>query len=134
MGSPPSVISLAEGLGDMKCYHHPEADAIAICKHCCKAMCAACAKQSDWGFVCSQPCEEQVKTLQAMVERSRNMTPFAARTHLRSAIILFAMAAVFIGFGLAVRGPIRVYMTAFGLIMLLSGGFALLNSRRLARL
>jgi len=118
----------------MKCYNHPDSDAVGTCKHCSKGMCSACAKDSGWGLVCSQQCEEEVKTLRAMVERSRKMVPFAAKNHLRSAVILFAMAAVFTGFGLAVTGPISVYMIAFGLIMLLGGGFAIFNSRRLAKM
>lgn len=97
-------------------------------------MCAACAKQSAWGFVCSPQCEEEVKMLKAMIERNRKMVPFAARNSIRSAIILFAMAAVFTGFGLVVTGPFRIYMIAFGMIMLLGGAFAVFNSRRLARL
>jgi hypothetical protein len=118
----------------MKCYNHPESEAVATCKHCYKGMCAACAKNSGWGFVCSPQCEEEVKMVRAMVERNRKMIPFAARNSARSAIILFAMAAVFIGFGLVVTGPFRIYMIAFGLIMLVGGGFSVLNSRRLARL
>jgi len=118
----------------MKCYNHPTSEAIGTCKHCCKGMCSACAKDSGWGLVCSQQCEEEVKILRAMVQRNRNLVPFAAKSHLRSAAILFAMAAVFMGFGLAIGGPIRVYMISFGLIMLVGGGFAVLNSRRMAKL
>jgi len=118
----------------MKCYNHPASEAVATCKHCCKGLCAACARDSGWGLVCSQPCEDEVKALKAMVERNRKMVPFAARNNIRSAIILFGMAAVFIGFGLAIGGPIRVYMISFGLIMLMGGGFAVFNSRRLAKM
>jgi hypothetical protein len=118
----------------MHCYNHTATEAIGTCKHCCKGICGACAKDSGWGLACSPQCEEEVKVLKAMVERNRKMVPFAAKTHLRSAVLLFAMAAVFIGFGLAVSGPISVYMIAFGLIMLLGAGFAVFNSRRVAKL
>jgi hypothetical protein len=36
--------------------------------------------------------------------------------------------------GLAIGGPMRVYVISFGLIMLVGGGFAVFNSRRMARL
>jgi hypothetical protein len=118
----------------MKCFNHPAAEAVGTCKHCCKGMCDACAKDSGWGLVCSQACEDEVKAVRAMVERNRKMLPFAAKNSVRSAIILFAMAAVFIGFGLAMGGPISVYMISFGVIMLVGGGFAMFNSRRLAKM
>jgi hypothetical protein len=118
----------------MKCYNHRASEAVGTCKHCSKGICSACAKDSGWGLVCSQQCEDEVKALKAMVERNRKMVPFAAKNSIRSAIILFAMAAVFTGFGLAIGGPISVYMISFGLIMLVGGGFAVFNSRRLAKL
>jgi len=118
----------------MKCYNHPESEAVGSCKHCCKGICTDCAKDSGWGLVCGPQCEEEVKMVRAMVERNRKMVPFAARNSIRSAIILFAMAAVFTGFGIAIGGPMRVYMISFGLIMLVGGGFAVFNSRRLAKL
>jgi hypothetical protein len=118
----------------MMCYNHPASGAIGTCKHCCKGICNACAKDSGWGLVCSQQCEEEVKTLKALVNRNSKIVPFAAKSHLRSAVLLFAMAAVFTGSGLAMSGPISVYMIAFGLIMLVGGGFAVFNSRRMAKL
>jgi len=118
----------------MKCYNHHDSEAVGTCKHCSKGVCNTCAKDSGWGLVCSQQCEDEVKALRAMVERNRKMVPFAAKTHMRSAIFLFALAAVFFGFGLAVWAPISIYMVAVGLIMLLGGGFAVLNSRRVAKL
>jgi len=118
----------------MRCYNHPESEAIATCKHCCKGMCAACAKDSGWGLVCSPQCESEVKALKAMVERNRGMVPVAVKSHQRNAMLMFLMALVFIGFGLAVAGAFRMYLFAFGLVMLVGGGFAVFNSRRIARL
>lgn len=119
----------------MKCFTHPSSDAVGTCKYCCKGVCAECAKDSDYGVVCSERCEAEVKSLKAMVERNRKMVPIAAKTHLRSAVMLFAMALVFIGYGVVVgQGYFQIYMIAFGLIMLLGGGFAVFNSRRIAKL
>lgn len=118
----------------MKCFNHPDHDAVATCKHCSKGVCSECAKESGWGIACSQTCEAEVQALRAMVERNRKMVSIGSKTHQRNAVIFFAMAAVFVAFGIVFNGPISVYMFAFGLIMLVGGAFAIFNSRRIAKL
>jgi len=116
----------------MKCFNHPEADAVAACKHCFKGVCTRCAKDSGVGVVCSQACEDEVRSVRAMLERSRKMYPLAAKTHLRNAIWLTALAAVFIVWGLISEHG--AFMFAIGAVMLLGAVFAALNSRRVAKL
>lgn len=119
----------------MKCFSHPDQNAVGTCKHCSKGVCSACAKESGWGIVCSHACETEVQALRAMVERNRKMVPVAAKAHQRNAVILFAMAAVFIAFGATQpRSAFQNYLIAFGMIMLFGGGFAIFNSRRIAKL
>lgn len=119
----------------MKCFNHPDQDAVGSCKHCSKGVCTTCAKESGWGIVCSQACEAEVQALRAMVERNRKMVAIGAKTHQRNAVILFAMAAVFIAFGaIQPHGAFQSYMIAFGIIMVVGGGFAIFNSRRIAKL
>jgi hypothetical protein len=119
----------------MNCFQHPTLEAVGTCKHCCKGVCSECAKDTPVGLVCSEPCEGQVRLLEEMVERSRRMVPFAARSHLRNAIVLFAMALIFIGFGtIQERGSsFQLFLVAFGVVMLLSAGFAVFNGRRIAK-
>ncbi len=119
----------------MKCFAHSQVDAVASCKHCCKGMCAECAKSSGFGMVCSATCESEVKAVHEMLERNRKMYRLAPKSHLRSAVFLALMAAVFIGFGLFSKFRfMSAYMIAFGIVMLLGAGFALLNSRKMAKL
>ncbi len=119
----------------MKCFAHPQADAVASCKHCCKGMCAECSKDSGFGMVCSTTCESEVNAVHLMVERSKKVYKLAPNTHLRSAILLTMMAAVFIGFGLFSEYRfLSAYLVAFGLVMLCGAGFAFFNSRKMAKL
>ena len=116
----------------MKCFNHPEVDAVGSCKHCFKGLCTRCAKDSGVGVVCSQACEDEVRSVRAMLERSRKMQPLAVNAHLRSAIWLVALAAVFIAWGLiSDHGAI---MVVIGAVMLLGAAFAGFNSRRMAKL
>jgi hypothetical protein len=119
----------------MKCFNHPEADAVGTCKHCFKGVCARCAKDSGVGVVCGQACEDEVRSVRAMVERNRKMYPLAAKSQLRTSILLAAMAAVLIVFGLiAGHGFMSNYLIVFGVVMLLGAAFAAFNSRRMAKL
>jgi positive regulator of sigma E activity len=98
-------------------------------------MCAECAKDSGVGMVCSATCGSEVKAIQEMVERNRKMYGLAPKTQLRSAVLLAMMAAVFIGFGLFSKFHfLSAYLIAFGVVMLLGASFALLNSRKMAKL
>ena len=40
----------------MKCFNHPESEAIAICKACGKAVCKECGLESENGIACQQNC------------------------------------------------------------------------------
>lgn len=119
----------------MKCYNHPHSDSFGICKYCGKGVCSACAKDTSLGLVCSQRCEQEAKSVHAMVERNRGMMPIAAKTQMRSAILFLAMAVVFIGYGsISGSGSFRACMVALGMIMFFGGAFALFNSRKIAKL
>ncbi|MGA9472199.1 MAG: hypothetical protein WBV36_07030 [Terriglobales bacterium] len=116
----------------MKCFNHPGMDAVGSCKNCFKGVCVQCAKDTGIGVVCSAPCEEEVKSIRAMVERNRKVYPFAARNHFKNAIWLTAMAAVFIVYGLVThRG---LFTIAFGAVLLLGAAFSVFSGRRMTRL
>lgn len=119
----------------LKCYTHPERDAVGTCKHCHKGICPACAKESGFGLVCSGPCEQEMLGLKASMERNRKMLPLGAKAHVRNAIWLLLMAAIFIGFALTQReGGFAIFLIALGAVMLLGAAFSFFNSRRLKKL
>jgi hypothetical protein len=116
----------------MKCFRHPENDAVGSCKHCAKGVCSQCVRDTGWGVACSEPCEHEVFALRSMIERNRKMYPLASKNHFRSAIWLAAMAAIFLGWG-AFHGD-DLFLISMGVVMLLGAGFAVYNGRRLAKL
>jgi hypothetical protein len=119
----------------MKCFNHPQTDAVGSCKYCCRGVCAECAKNSGVGLVCSDACASEVKALHALVERNKKVYAFAPKTHSRQAIFLALMAVVFIGFGLySELRFMSAYLIAFGIVMLCGAAFSVFNSRRIARL
>lgn len=40
----------------MKCFNHPDIDAVGLCKVCLKALCSQCASEDQVGIVCKDGC------------------------------------------------------------------------------
>jgi hypothetical protein len=119
----------------MKCFVHPDVDAVGACKHCFKGVCRPCARDTGVGVVCSPGCEEEVKSIRAMLERSRGMYRVAAKTHSRNAVWFALLALLFIVFGIVARpGFMSAYLIAFGVLMFVGAAFSVFNSRRIAKL
>ena len=119
----------------MKCFNHPQDDAVGSCKHCFKGVCGQCAKDTGMGIVCSPSCEVEVKAIYSMIERNRKMYALAPATHSRNVIWLSMLAVLFIAFGVFSEFRfLSVYLIGFGILMFCGAGFSLLNSRRMAKL
>lgn len=77
----------------MKCFNHPENEAVGSCKHCFRGVCPQCARDSGVGLACSEACAGEVKAVHALVERNKKLIAFAPKPHFRSAVMLTLMAA-----------------------------------------
>ncbi len=115
----------------MKCFNHPQADAVASCKYCFKGLCPECAKDSGVGIVCSAACETHAKAIHAMVERNKKVIAWAPRTHSRQAIFLGLIALVFLIYGFSTG---NIFILASGVVFLAGAVFSAINGRRLAKL
>lgn len=118
----------------MKCFSHPQNEAVGSCKFCFRGVCAQCARDSGVGLACSEKCESGVKSVHALLERNKKLAAFAPSTHSRSGVMLAMMAIVFIGFG--IFSKIRfmaAFLIVFGVVMLFGAVLALVNGRKLAR-
>lgn len=120
----------------MRCFNHPDSEAVAICKHCGRGICRDCVIDTGCGLACSPACEEEVKSVHVMISRSKKMYPIAAKNQSRTAIWLVLTAALFIALGLLIRDDFRftAFFIGMGVVMLLGSAFAFLNSRKIARL
>lgn len=63
----------------MNCYHHTSLPAIGICKTCFKALCPECAVDVGNGLACKGNCEEKVRELNELWERSAKI--YGVGTH-----------------------------------------------------
>lgn len=118
----------------MKCFHHLQNEAVGACKYCFRGVCSQCARDTGVGLACSEACENEIKSVHALVERNKNLTAFVPKTHSRSAVMCTLMGVVFIAFGWISQIPfMRAFLVVFGVVMLCGAALALLNSRKMAR-
>jgi hypothetical protein len=54
----------------MKCFYHPQADAVGLCKHCQRGLCPLCASERDGGLACRDRHESQVDQVTALIRRN----------------------------------------------------------------
>ena len=101
----------------MNCYNHQTVPAVAICKNCNKGLCPQCLTEVENGIACTSTCVEEVKTINALISRNKNLTKRATGNYNRAVFIYFAMALLFFysGFTYAV---LRYYMFPAGAIFL----------------
>lgn len=75
----------------MKCFDHPQADAVGYCTSCSKGLCTACAIDTGSGLACSA-CEAKVRGAEK-ASRAAKTLPF------------FLPGGVFLVFGILEYNP-----------------------------
>jgi heme A synthase len=54
----------------VKCFYHPEIDAVGLCKHCQRGLCGTCASERDGGLACRDRHEKEVDQVSALIRRN----------------------------------------------------------------
>ena len=121
----------------MRCFNHPDVEAVGICKHCSRGICTECVKDSGHGIACSLPCISEIRSLYAAISRNKKVYSVAAKAGIRTAIWFFLLGGIFVAFGVLTEirdSPFMMYLFGMGALMLVAGAFALVNSRKMSRL
>lgn len=58
----------------MKCFNHPSAEAIGICRACSKGLCHECAADLGYGLACKNTHVAEVENLNALISRNLKIT------------------------------------------------------------
>jgi hypothetical protein len=114
----------------MKCFRHPDVDAVALCKQCCKALCAACAVEGQGGISCSGTCAEKVERQHTLLHGARQSLGAAAAALRRSAYFMAVAGAAMLVLGLV--GDLSI-ATTMGAVLLAFGLFGTLKGRKFPR-
>lgn len=54
----------------MRCFYHPEKDAVALCKSCGKGVCSDCCVDLGKGVACRGRCEEDARGIIQLIEHN----------------------------------------------------------------
>ncbi|MCC7037421.1 MAG: hypothetical protein IT560_08915 [Alphaproteobacteria bacterium] len=86
----------------MHCFTHPETAALAVCKYCFKAVCAACHRDSPAGSSCSAQCEKEVEEGHQMMTKAKKLYGIGAgQKKISNAVAMYLFfGAGFWGLGL----------------------------------
>lgn len=83
----------------MKCYKHPEKDAVGQCKHCYKGICRECSTDLGYGLACKGDHEKDVEFLNALIENNKKVYAQSPKSALLGNLFYLLMGIVFIFFG-----------------------------------
>jgi hypothetical protein len=86
----------------MKCFNHRELDAIAVCKHCGRALCAGCVVESSGMSACKGRCEAGVAA--AHSETQLNLHSFVSLVTVLRVVALLGYTVGVAGIGVGILG------------------------------
>lgn len=99
----------------MRCFKHPENEAVGSCKHCNKGLCVECAHDLGHGLACKNEHEQQVETLNSLIEKNAEIYDSAPTNTLIAPLFYACMGALFVWFGVQSRGGFGSFSSLMGI-------------------
>ena len=112
----------------MKCFNHPDVEAIAICKNCCKGLCQECATDTGKGIACKDKCEVDVALMDNIFRQSTKVYQNTSKTYSQLSIWM-----VVLGFGMIVFSfflPNPFFLLFIGSLFIIGGVAYYFTSKR----
>lgn len=101
----------------MKCFNHPDIDAVGLCKQCNKGLCVDCITDLGDGIACKNLHEDEVNEIIALVKRNAMVSQASPNNiWIMPAFYLF-LGFIFVGLGLFRESNL------FSFPMILGSGF-----------
>ena len=113
----------------MKCFNHPQNDAVGICKNCNKGLCKDCLTEVKNGIACTATCVDEVKQLNSLIDRNKKSYTTASGAYMRNAYIFGGMGLVFIIFGLQFERLIG-FLSIMGILFIVGARFSIINAKK----
>ena len=85
----------------MICYYHPDRPVVGLCKYCQRGLCAECASLAGDSLACRGLHEEQVRSMEALLQRNILQSKRVRSDYLRNTIFYGIVGILFAGFGLS---------------------------------
>ena len=123
----------------MSCFYHHDRDSVGGCKSCGKSLCSECAVDLGKGLACRGHCEDDVRSLIALIDRNVKFSPQTARIlessrKMRSNAATFNLVtgAIFVAWGLTDTERFS-FIIILGVCFFAYGVFGVFQARRLAK-
>jgi predicted Fe-S protein YdhL (DUF1289 family) len=84
----------------VRCFYHPDAPAVGLCKYCQRGLCAECAAVIDEVLACKNRHEERVRSLERLAAHNLLQAKRVGSGYMRNALFYGLVGCVFAGFGL----------------------------------
>ena len=118
----------------MKCFYHPQSDAVSLCKNCIRGLCLECAVDVGNGIACKGRCETQVISANELIERNKKAYQKQTGVNTRSAILYGCLGLVFMIFGLTqLNTSLAYFLIPVGIIFLLASWFTYSAGKKFAK-
>jgi hypothetical protein len=107
----------------LKCFYHPNFDAVGLCKHCQRGLCPACASERDGGLACRDRHEREVEQVTALIQRNVQVGVKARPLSLVSFGVFVVAVLVLINLAINEENPnlrtIYYMLSAFAFVVVL---------------
>jgi hypothetical protein len=107
----------------LKCFYHPSADAIGLCKHCQRGLCSACGAERDGGLACRDRHEKEVDQVTALIRRNVQVGVKAQPLSLVAFAVFIVALLVLINLAINEENPnvrtIYYMLSAFAFVVVL---------------
>ena len=105
----------------MRCFYHGEAEAVALCKSCSRALCHDCAADVGNGSACRNRCEPEVEAINELLQRGRTAYLKTSGVYTRTGFFTCLLGLVLVGLGWLDRGEPNYSLMVMGLVFLFWG-------------
>lgn len=109
------------GWGLLRCHRHGDREAVAICKHCMKALCPKCAVEASGATACSDACAREIAVAHAVLRRSGASMELQRAGPLLMAVFLMLSGLGFTVYGVLSAGHEQGFLMGAGALFALSG-------------
>ena len=117
----------------MLCYYHPNKPAVGLCKYCQRGLCSDCAAHAGDSLACRGLHEEQVRAMEAMMQKNILQSKRVGSDYLRNTIFYGVVGILFTAFGVSQLkwlGVQAFVYSAIGLALLWAAFANYLESRK----
>ena len=85
----------------MVCYYHLDKPAVGLCKYCQRGLCSECAASVGDSLACKGLHEEQVRAMEALMQKNILQSKRVGSDYLRNTIFYGVVGILFAVFGLS---------------------------------